>query len=108
MESSESMEPNIAAESMKDKLSLFNQHFREICNIQSTWSSFDKKLREQMIISLENMLLPAYGNFIARFADALGKHANEHIEYGISDIKDRLSQLFRKNGWQNLDEAFYT
>lgn len=81
-------------ESMKDELNLFNLHFREMCSIQSTWRVFDEELRKQIIISLENELLPAYGNFIARFQDVLGKDSDQYIEYGMSGIRDQLNRLF--------------
>ncbi|XP_027333706.1 exocyst complex component EXO70B1-like [Abrus precatorius] len=86
--------PSVVAELMKIKLSLFNLHFEEICNIQSTWSVFDEQLREQIIILLESTLLPAYGKFIERICDVLGKHADEYIEYGMLHIQDRLNHLF--------------
>lgn len=94
----ESIAPNFKADSMKDNLTLFNQKFREICGIQSAWRVFDEQLRKQIIISLENMLLPAYENFIARLHDVHGKKSDEYIEYGISDIQDRLNQLFFVRG----------
>ncbi|KAK7321393.1 hypothetical protein VNO77_32002 [Canavalia gladiata] len=79
---------------LKDKLSLFNLHFEEMCNIQSTWYVFDMHIREQIIISLENILLPAYGNFIQRMRDVLGKQGDKYIQYGIFNIQDRLNHLF--------------
>ncbi|KAL2317431.1 hypothetical protein Fmac_031307 [Flemingia macrophylla] len=82
------------AESMKDKLNLFNLHFEEICNDQSTWIVYDKKLRERIIKSIEKVLLPAYGSFIERFHNVFGNHAYEYIEHGIKDIVDRLGFLF--------------
>jgi len=90
----DSMSPNYKADSIKDNLNSFHQKFQEICGIQSTWRVFDEQLRKQIIITLENMLLPAYENFIARLHDVHGKNSDEYIEYGMSDIQDRLNQLF--------------
>ena len=87
--------PNVVAESMKDKLNLFNLQFEKIYFFQSTWILSDhKQLREQVINSIDSTLLPAYGKFIDRFQDVLGEHACEYIEYGIVDIQNRLSCLF--------------
>ncbi|XP_027332723.1 exocyst complex component EXO70B1-like [Abrus precatorius] len=94
LDCNELMAPIVEAESMQDKLNLFNKYFEEICSVQSTWHAFDKQLREQIIISLENIFLPAYGNFIGRFHEVLGMHADEYIDYGVSDIQDRLNNLF--------------
>uniref|UniRef100_A0A0R0L828 Exocyst subunit Exo70 family protein n=1 Tax=Glycine max TaxID=3847 RepID=A0A0R0L828_SOYBN len=87
-------EANVAVKLMTDKLRSFNQHFDDICNDQSTWLVFDKQLREQIIKSIENILLLAYGNFIGRLQDLLGNHANEYIKYGMIDVQDRLNNLF--------------
>ncbi|RDX76285.1 Exocyst complex component EXO70B1, partial [Mucuna pruriens] len=92
-------EPNVAAQLMKDKLRSFNEHFDDICNDQSMWFVFGDQLRKQIIELIENMLLPAYGNFIGRLQDFLGNHAYKYIEYGIFDVQDRVNNLFllRKN-----------
>ncbi|KAJ1386259.1 WRKY domain [Sesbania bispinosa] len=97
----ESVASNVAVESMKDKLNLFNLRFREVYSVQSTWLVFDKVLRKQIIVYVENMLLPAYANFIGRFHHVLGEHADEYIEYGMSDIQDRLNHLFIGNEMMN-------
>ncbi|XP_061354306.1 exocyst complex component EXO70B1-like [Gastrolobium bilobum] len=96
LESYNSMDPNIASESMINKLTLFNKHFRDTCTIQSSWSASYRELGEQMVISIENILLPAYGKFIDRFHHIIGKRSyEEYIKYGIDDIQDRLHDLFR-------------
>uniref|UniRef100_A0A0R0JJK0 Exocyst subunit Exo70 family protein n=1 Tax=Glycine max TaxID=3847 RepID=A0A0R0JJK0_SOYBN len=87
-------EPNVAAQLMKNKLRSFNEHFDDICNIQSTWFVFTKELRRKIIQSIEKILLPEYGNFIGRLQDFIGNQAYEHIEYGMFDIQDRLNNLF--------------
>lgn len=51
------------------------------------------------------MLLPAYGNFIARLQDFLGNHAYEYIEYGIFDIQDQLNNLFLVRMQMNESDA---
>ncbi|KAJ1437538.1 Exocyst complex component Exo70 [Sesbania bispinosa] len=95
VDSDESLSPNVAVDSMKDKLNLFNLQFEQICSVQSTWCVSNKKLRAQIITSLENILLPAYENFVGRLQNVLGKHAYEFIEYGMFDIQDRLNHLFQ-------------
>ncbi|KHN17798.1 Exocyst complex component 7 [Glycine soja] len=87
-------EPNVAAQLMKNKLRSFNEHFDDICNVQSTWFVFTKELRRKIIQSIEKILLPEYGNFIGRLQDFIGNQAYEHIEYGMFDIQDRLNNLF--------------
>ncbi|XP_027941286.1 exocyst complex component EXO70B1-like [Vigna unguiculata] len=88
------LEPSNTVELMKDKLYRFNEQFDETCNIQSAWSVCDEELREQIIKSIENMLLPAYGSFLGRFEEFVGKHAYEYIKYGMFELQDRLNKLF--------------
>ncbi|XP_022637385.1 exocyst complex component EXO70B1-like [Vigna radiata var. radiata] len=87
-------EPSITAELMKDNLYWFNEHFDETCNIQTAWSVCDEELREQIIKSIENMLLPAYGSFLGTFEEFVGKNAYKYIKYGIFEVEDRLNKLF--------------
>lgn len=94
LENNELVEPNANAESLKGSLNLFNMHFKDICSTQSRWLAFDKQLSEKIIMSLQHILLPAYGNFIEKLQDVLGIHASEYIKYGLFDIKDQLNHLF--------------
>jgi len=88
------LEPSVAAELMKDNLHWLNEHFDHTCNIQSLWSVCDEELREQIIKSIENILLPAYGSFIGRFEKFVGKNVYKYIKYGIGEVQDQLKNLF--------------
>ncbi|GAU44393.1 hypothetical protein TSUD_246190 [Trifolium subterraneum] len=93
----DSMEINIATDLMKENLNLFNMQFKETIRVQCTWSVHDEKLREEIIESLKNTLLPAYGTFIGKFQDFLKSNAYKYIEYGMFDIQDVLDSLFLGN-----------
>ncbi|KAK7385588.1 hypothetical protein VNO78_31314 [Psophocarpus tetragonolobus] len=90
----ECVEPGTNAQSMKDSLDLFNMHFEEICNTQSTWFTTNIQLIADIIITLQDMLLPLYGIFIGKFQDVVGKQAHKYIKYGIFGIQDQLNDLF--------------
>ncbi|CAI8586074.1 unnamed protein product [Vicia faba] len=62
--------------------------------ITSAWRIFNKQLKKQIIVYVENMLLPAYENFITEFENVVGKNADDYIMYGVSDIQDELNNLF--------------
>ncbi|KAK7276061.1 hypothetical protein RIF29_17193 [Crotalaria pallida] len=83
---------NDSEESMKEKIKFFNMQFNEILKVQFVW---DERLRQKMRISIENNLLPAYGNFIGRLQNLIGKHAFEYIEYSMFDIDALLNKLSR-------------
>ncbi|MED6155972.1 hypothetical protein PIB30_010615 [Stylosanthes scabra] len=82
-------------ESMKENLKLFNDKFKEICRVQSTWFVLDEWLRKEIIKSIDNILLSTYGFFIGELFNILGPHANEYIEYSMLDIDALLNDLFR-------------
>ncbi|XP_027335853.1 exocyst complex component EXO70B1-like [Abrus precatorius] len=94
---------SMAAKPMKEKLKLFNHHFEEICRVQSQWLVFDEQLREEIRISLEKILLPAYASFIGRFHNVpeLGKHADKYVKFGMEDIEARLNDLFQGSSGSN-------
>jgi hypothetical protein len=88
---------NITEEVLKEKIHLFNSHFEDMCRVQSAWSVYDNKLREEIISSVGNMLLPAYGIFVGRLQDILGNQAYKYIKYGMFEIQDLLNHLFLGN-----------
>ncbi|XP_057435780.1 exocyst complex component EXO70B1-like [Lotus japonicus] len=105
LNNNELMVSDVEAELMKEKLDLFNFCLEQMSRVQSTWRVYDNKLREEIRTSLENVLLPAYGIFIGRFQDVLGKHAHKYIEYGMFDIQERLNNLFNGGKMnQSFDE----
>lgn len=92
----DSMAPNVAAKTMKEKLKLFNLYFEEICKTQSNWVVFDEQLREELRISVSKLLSPAYRNFIGRFQNVpeMGRNADRHIKYSQEDLEARINELF--------------
>lgn len=94
-----SLAPNVAAKTMKDKIKLFNTCFEEICEAQSSWVAYNDQMREDLRISIMKLLLPAYRNFIGRLRNVpdLGKHVERHIKYGAEEIEARINGLFQGN-----------
>ncbi|KAJ0021606.1 hypothetical protein Pint_32449 [Pistacia integerrima] len=91
--------PLPAARSMKDKLKSFNSLFDDICKTQSTWFIYDEQLREELRISLAKILLPTYGNFIAKLQNVPDvKHPEKLIKYGMEDVEAWINQLFQGTG----------
>ncbi|KAG5233512.1 exocyst complex component EXO70B [Salix suchowensis] len=82
--------------SMKDRIKAFNSQFEEIYKSQSQWIIFDEQLRNELRISLCNLVMPAYRNFIARFQNApeVGRHADRYMKYTLEDIGTQINELF--------------
>ena len=97
LDSTVSLPPNALAKSMKEKLKSFNTMFEDICREQCSWFVYDIQLREEMRISIEIILLPAYGNFVARFQNVqeIDEHDDTLTKYGTEDIQARLNELFQ-------------
>ena len=95
LDSTVSLPPNALARSLKEKLKSFNTMFDYICKEQSSWFVFDEQLREEIRISREKILLPAYVNFIVRFQNVseIGKDADKYIKYVTEDIHAKLNEL---------------
>ncbi|KAL4558413.1 hypothetical protein LXL04_036613 [Taraxacum kok-saghyz] len=91
------LSPNVASKSMKEKLKLFNSHFEEICRTQSTWAIFDEQLKEELKLSVNSALLPAYKAFLSRFLNIqdIAKYAEKHLKFNIEDVEDRINGLFQ-------------
>ncbi|CAK7351941.1 unnamed protein product [Dovyalis caffra] len=83
--------------SMKDRIKAFNSQFEEIYKSQSQWIIFDEQQRNELRMSLSNLVLPAYRNFIERFQNApdVGRHADRYIKYTLEDINSRINELFQ-------------
>ena len=88
---------NITEELLKEKIHLFNNHFEAICKAQSAWFVYENTLREEIISSVGNILLPAYGIFVGRLQDILGNQAYKYIKYGMFEIQELLNHLFLGN-----------
>ena len=88
---------SITEELLKEKIHLFNNRFEAICRVQSAWFIHDSKLKGEIISSVGNILLPAYGIFVGRLQDTLGNEAYNYIKYGMFEIEDRLNLLFLGN-----------
>ncbi|KAJ1437536.1 Cullin repeat-like-containing domain superfamily [Sesbania bispinosa] len=68
---------------------------------RSSWNKVLDTLIWTAMRQWRPMLQQTYANFIGRFHDVLGKHADEYIEYGMSDIQDQLNHLFLGNELMN-------
>ncbi|XLR30533.1 hypothetical protein S83_058433 [Arachis hypogaea] len=92
---------NLTAESMTEKLSLFNDHFYRIWYDQITWfdGGFERELREEIIESVCKILVPAYENFVAVFRDVLSELADDYILYSALKFNDAFYGFFKGFDW---------
>ncbi|XP_078435107.1 exocyst subunit exo70 family protein F1 [Wolffia australiana] len=81
---------------LKDKFKNFNLAFEEIIKVQSTWNVSDHQLREELRISISDMLIPAYRSFTGRYGSYLegGRNSSKYKKYTPDDLETCLSDLF--------------
>jgi len=93
-------------ELLAESLELFYQNFWVICRAQSKWIIFDNQLRERMIKTIENTLVPAYGIFIETIHD-VGVDDYGFIGHRGLDIQGQLSYLFPERNSRPNDQGGY-
>ncbi|KAG6587413.1 Exocyst complex component EXO70B1, partial [Cucurbita argyrosperma subsp. argyrosperma] len=81
---------------LKEKFKNFNAGFEEICRAQTSWKVSDAQLRDELIISVSEKVIPAYRSFLGRFRNQLesGRHSGKYIKYTPDDLENSLSDLF--------------
>lgn len=87
---------NASKVALKEKFKNFNASFEEICRVQTAWKVSDAQLRDELIISVSEKVIPAYRSFLGRFKNQLesGRHSGKYIKYTPDDLENSLSDLF--------------
>lgn len=86
----------VSKDALKDRFKSFNTVFEELYRNQTAWFVPDPQLREELRISIEEKLLPAYRSFMGRFRIHLEgvRHAEKYIKYSPEDLENYLLDLF--------------
>lgn len=87
---------NASKVALKEKFKNFNANFEEICRVQTTWKVSDSQLRDELIISVSEKVIPAYRSFLGRFRNQIesGRHPGKYIKYTPEELENSLSDLF--------------
>lgn len=85
-----------SARVVKERFSQFNNEFEDIYKTQTSWLIADDDLREDLRISIGQMLLPAYRTFHGRYAIYLDgiRHKERYLKYSPDDLQRYLLDLF--------------
>ncbi|KAF9927380.1 exocyst complex component exo70 [Linnemannia zychae] len=86
---------------IKDKFKNFNHDFDELWKTQKQYSIPDQDLRAMVLKDVNQVLIPMYDKFLAKYASSGGhgtmeftKNAQKYIRYDVSMIKDMVNQFF--------------
>ncbi|MED6107521.1 hypothetical protein PIB30_014815 [Stylosanthes scabra] len=94
---------NMTAESMKEKLQLFNDHFPEMFREQSLWFVPENNPDEKLIESLSFFFVLAYENFIERVNVILLDQGHQNVAHSTWEI----SSCLRKMSYEYSKEEDY-
>ncbi|XP_010931301.1 exocyst complex component EXO70B1 [Elaeis guineensis] len=91
---------SVAAKAMRERLRIFNAYFGEIHRAQTGWVVADEQLRAEIRISVSELVLPAYRNFLGRYRNLVeaGKHPEKYVKYSVEDVDAGIGELFVGTG----------
>ncbi|XP_047061143.1 exocyst complex component EXO70B1-like isoform X2 [Lolium rigidum] len=81
---------------LKDRFKSFNLTYEELYRTQTAWRVVDPQLREELKISIQEKVLPAYRSFVGRFRGQLegGRNFAKYIKYNPEDVENQVSDFF--------------
>lgn len=87
---------SVSRAAVKEVFKSFNLAYDEIYRTQCAWKVPDPQLREELMISISEMVIPAYRLFTSRFASHLQgeRHASKYIKYTPEDLESHLTDFF--------------
>ncbi|KAJ6720358.1 EXOCYST SUBUNIT EXO70 FAMILY PROTEIN [Salix viminalis] len=85
--------PQLSPEAAKECFQRFDAAFEEACKKQASWVVPDKKLRDELKVSIAKELIPAYREFCDTHKVML-KDYEVFVRFGPDDLRNYLSDLF--------------
>lgn len=81
---------------LKERFKSFNLAYEELYRTQTAWRVVDPQLREELKISIQEKVLPAYRSFVGRFRGQLegGRNFAKYIKYNPEDVENQVSDFF--------------
>ncbi|KAI5069750.1 hypothetical protein GOP47_0016051 [Adiantum capillus-veneris] len=81
---------------LKERFKNFNMAFEENVKAQSSWIVSDSQLCAELQISITEMILPAYRNFLGRFQNHLDvvKNRERYVKYTPEEVEEHINALF--------------
>uniref|UniRef100_A0A6N2M0K2 Exocyst subunit Exo70 family protein n=1 Tax=Salix viminalis TaxID=40686 RepID=A0A6N2M0K2_SALVM len=85
--------PQLSPEAAKECFQRFDAAFEEACKKQASWVVPDRKLRDELKVSIAKELIPAYREFCDTHKVML-KDYEVFVRFGPDDLRNYLSDLF--------------
>ncbi|MFS7974623.1 putative exocyst complex component Exo70, cullin repeat-like-containing domain superfamily [Helianthus anomalus] len=94
-----SFSSGVSKSALRERFKSFNAIFDEVHKTQALWLIPDAQLREELRISISELLIPAYRSFLGRFRTHIesGRHPENYIKYSVEDLETALLDFFEGN-----------
>ncbi|KAL8249990.1 hypothetical protein R6Q59_033683 [Mikania micrantha] len=91
-----SFSSGVSKNALRERFKSFNAMFEEVHRTQALWLIPDTQLREELRISISELLIPAYRSFLGRFRTHIesGRHPENYIKYSVEDLETALLDFF--------------
>lgn len=86
----------VSKSALRERFKSFNAMFEEVHRTQAIWVVPDEQLREELRISISELLIPAYRSFLGRFRSHIesGRHPENYIKYSVEDLEAAVLDFF--------------
>ncbi|ERM95563.1 exocyst complex component EXO70B1 [Amborella trichopoda] len=90
---------NVNKEWIKERLRGFNGGFEELHRVQRGWAAADEQVREELRISVAEIVVPAYRSFLGRYGVKMEgeRHSERYLKYSADGIEGLINELFHGN-----------
>ncbi|GER28366.1 exocyst subunit EXO70 family protein [Striga asiatica] len=91
-----SFSSGVSKSALRERFKAFNAMFDEVHRTQAMWLIPDAQLREELRISMSDLLIPAYRSFLGRFRSHIesGRHPENYIKYSVEDLENAVLDFF--------------
>ncbi|KAA8540229.1 hypothetical protein F0562_024208 [Nyssa sinensis] len=91
-----SFSSGVSKSALRERFKTFNAMFEEVHRTQATWLIPDPQLREELRISISELLIPAYRSFLGRYRSHIesGRHPEAFIKYSVEDLETAVLDFF--------------
>ncbi|GFY97226.1 exocyst subunit exo70 family protein D1 [Actinidia rufa] len=91
-----SFSSGVSKSALRERFKTFNALFEEVHRTQATWLIPEIQLREELRISILELLIPAYRSFLGRFRSHIesGRHPEAYIKYMVEDLETAVLDFF--------------
>ncbi|KAI3521343.1 hypothetical protein L1887_10806 [Cichorium endivia] len=91
-----SFSSGVSKSALRERFKSFNAMFDDVHKTQALWLIPDAQLREELRISISDVLIPAYRSFLGRFRSHIenGRHPENYIKYSVEDLETAVLDFF--------------